>query len=291
MKEPEYITYLLQEAKRLESIGQKGIAKEKYEEVLEYDKFNKEAIFKLNSLIQKNNSYHSDSDINNSTNQPIALSEVALGYYHNKWYDSLILDRQNREKLIPKYDLEQKHIDNLRVLLNRSDLLTCLPKNSICAEIGVDKGEFSEIILNQTKPKKLHLIDAWGDPKRYHDGLKELVRNKFNRQINQNLVELNIGYSTSVLKEFPNYYFDWVYLDTDHTYKVTANELAILKDKVKPNGIIAGHDYIIGNWAGDCRYGVIEAVHELCVKDNWELICITINKNEMPSFAIRRINP
>lgn len=145
------------------------------------------------------------------------------------------------------------------------------------------------MILKQSSPKKLHLIDAWGDPSRYHDGLKDLVRDKFKKEIGDKTVELNVGYSTTILKEFPDHYFDWVYLDTDHTYKVTANELAILKDKVKLGGIIAGHDYIIGNWTGDCRYGVIEAVHELCVKDTWELLYTTANFNESPSFAVRRI--
>ncbi len=92
-----------------------------------------------------------------------------------------------------------------------------------------------------------------------------------------------------VLQNFPGHSFDWVYLDTYHSYQVTADELLLLKDKVKIDGIIAGHDYIIGNWIRDCRYGVIEAVHEFCFKQNWELIYITINKNEMPSFAISRI--
>jgi len=205
------------------------------------------------------------------------------------WHDRFVEQRCQNEKLIPKYDLQPKHIQNLKVLLNRESLLNFLPKNAICAEIGVNEGDFSKMILQQSSPLKLHLIDAWGNPARYHDGLKELVRDKFKKEIAQKVVELNIGYSTATLKEFPDHYFDWVYLDTDHTYKVTADELAILKDKVKPNGIIAGHDYIIGNWAGDCRYGVIEAVHELCVKDNWELIYITANFSEMPSFAIRKI--
>lgn len=208
---------------------------------------------------------------------------------HQAWYNIFLQQRYEKEKHIPKYDLQGKHIQNLKVILNRESLLDVLPKNGICAEIGVDEGVFSEMILKQTMPKKLHLIDAWGDPSRYHDGLKDIVRDKFKNEIEQKKVELNIGYSTTVLKEFPNHYFDWVYLDTDHTYKVTANELAILKDKVKPNGIIAGHDYIIGNWAGDCRYGVIEAIHELCVNDNYELIFITANFSEMPSFAIKKI--
>lgn len=206
------------------------------------------------------------------------------------WYDNFILNRYEYEKHIPKYDLQQKHIQNLQILLNREYLLKSLPKNAICAEIGVNEGDFSTMILKHTMPQKLHLVDVWGDPSRYHDGLKDLVKDKFKNEIEQKLVEINIGYSTKILKEFPNHYFDWVYLDTDHSYKVTADELAILKEKVKPDGIITGHDYIIGNWAGDCRYGVIEAVHELCVCDNWELLFLTINKNEMPSFAIRRIH-
>jgi hypothetical protein len=135
----------------------------------------------------------------------------------------------------------------------------------------------------------LHLIDAWGDPKRCPDGLKILVKEKFEKEIKEGIVEMNIGFPTEVLKNFPDHDFDWVYLDTDHTYKVTADELNILKSKVKVDGIISGHDYIIGNWVGDCRYGVIEAVHELCVKDNWELLYLTVNKNEVPSFAINKI--
>lgn len=43
MNEKEYITYLLQEAKRLESIGQKGLAASRYEQVLEYEPENEEA--------------------------------------------------------------------------------------------------------------------------------------------------------------------------------------------------------------------------------------------------------
>lgn len=208
---------------------------------------------------------------------------------YNYFYSAFLDRRKAIEEEIPRIDLEAKHIQNLKVLVDRKELLKCMPQNATCSELGVNEGDFSEQILQFTTPRKLHLIDAWGDETRYHDGLKIKVQDKFSEDLETGTVEVNIGFSTDILKTFSNHYFDWVYLDTDHTYKVTAAELNILKDKVKPNGIIAGHDYIIGNWVGDCRYGVIEAVNELCVKDNWELIYITINKNEMPSFAIRRI--
>ncbi len=213
--------------------------------------------------------------------------------FHFKDYKEHIQDflkaRKLNEEAIPKYDLENKHIRNIQVLLNREALLNNMPKDAVCAEIGVNEGEFSEQILQITNPIKLHLIDAWGNPERYHDGLKLQVHDKFEKEINLGKVVINVGYSTDVLKNMPDHYFDWVYLDTDHSYAVTAAELNILKDKVKPGGIIAGHDYIIGNWAGDVRYGVIEAVHELCVTADWEIVFVTINKNEMPSFAVKRI--
>lgn len=209
--------------------------------------------------------------------------------YHQRWYNNFIDKRVEAEKSIPKYELQQKHINNLKMVLDRNAFLEKMPKNCICAEIGVDQGEFSKAILNITTPLKLHLIDAWGDPMRYHDGLKLAVREKFAEEIKAAKVEMNIGFSTKVLKDFPDNYFDWVYLDTDHTYKVTADELSILKTKVKRDGIIAGHDYTIGNWAGDCRYGVIEAVHELCVADGWELLYLTCETHQYRSFAIRRL--
>lgn len=209
---------------------------------------------------------------------------------YNDFHTDYFGKRKALERDIPKIDLEQKHINNLQVLLDRYHLLMQLPKNAVCAEIGVNEGDFSKQIIQVSEPAKLHLVDAWADAARYHDGLKLAVNDKFREEISIGKVEVNVGYSTDVLKTFPDNYFDWVYLDTDHTYKTTSAELNILKDKVKVNGIIAGHDYIIGNWVGDGRYGVIEAVHELCVNNQWELLFITINKDEMPSFAIRRIN-
>jgi Methyltransferase domain len=213
--------------------------------------------------------------------------------FHFKDYqqhiEDFLIKRKLYENHIPKHDLESIHIKNIQVLLNREVLLDKMPKASVCAEIGVNEGAFSDEILKITKPAKIHLIDAWGNPERYHDGLKLVIEDKFEKEIKRGMVEVNVGLSTTVLKNMPDKYFDWVYLDTEHSYFVTAEELQILQNKVKPGGIIAGHDYIIGNWVGDVRYGVIEAVHELCVNSGWEMIFLTINKNEVPSFAIRKI--
>ena len=197
---------------------------------------------------------------------------------------------QTIEDSIPKVELKQKNITNLKMLLDRQAFLDAMPVGGVVAEIGVNEGEFSEKILKTAKPSKLHLVDAWGDPTRYTDQLKLKVHDKFSKEIASGQVEINVGFSTDVLPKFPDKYFDWVYLDTDHTYKTTAAELDILRRKMKPGGIIAGHDYTVGNWVAGFRYGVIEAVNKLCVEDDWELIYLTSETHQCRNFAIRKLS-
>jgi predicted O-methyltransferase YrrM len=206
------------------------------------------------------------------------------------WVNYFGAERAEQEKNTPQINLQQRNIQNLKTLASRADLIEIMPRNKVVAEIGVDHGDFSEIILKATSPAKLHLIDAWAEGTRYHIGLKNLVEDKFRNEILNDVVKLDIGYSTDVLKEFEDAYFDWVYLDTDHSYQTTKAELAILKSKVKPDGIIAGHDYTIGNWVGGFRYGVIEAVNEFCVNEDWEMIFLTAETDQYRSFAIKKIN-
>jgi len=204
------------------------------------------------------------------------------------WKSFFRLKRVEAEKNIPKVYLKEENIRNLKTLLNREELIKNMPGKKVVAEIGVDHGDFSQIILDITSPAKLYLIDCWADD-RYHIGLKNLVEDKFSNEIDKGVVNINVGLSTDVLVTFPDNHFDWVYLDTNHTYQTTKAELAILKSKVVSGGIIAGHDYTIGNWVSGFRYGVIEAVNEFCVTENWEIIFLTAEADHYRSFAIRKI--
>lgn len=183
---------------------------------------------------------------------------------------------------------EEKHVKNLVSLPDRIEMLKRLPSGAVAAEIGVNKGDFSEHILKQTQPQKLVLIDIWAT-RRYHGGLYEVVKNKFVKEITNGQVEIIRDLSFGGIAACSDQYFDWVYLDTDHTYNTTKRELELLRPKMKPGGIIAGHDYIIGNWNAGYRYGVIEAVREFCITHEWELIFLSHELDIPPSFAIRKI--
>lgn len=201
------------------------------------------------------------------------------------------LDRKRREAedaRLPRTPLEAKHIANLRVLPDRHRMLDLLPKGAIVAEIGVDEGVFTEQILNRTSPRKLHLIDSWAT-ERFHTGLKLAIEEKFSARIAEGSLAVHRGLSTEVLSTFEDGYFDWVFIDTNHQYGTTRDELALAERKVKAGGIIAGHDYTLGNWVKGLRYGVIEAVREFCVRRDWEFIYQTCEPDGFHSFALRKL--
>ena len=182
-----------------------------------------------------------------------------------------------------------EHLQNANLLPARADLLKCLPQGGVVAELGVNKGDFSNEIIQLCSPRKLHLVDIWGS-ERYHEGLRKSVEQRFQSRINEGSVQIHVGLSTAVADEFPDNYFDWVYIDTDHSYQTTLEELRLYAPKVRKGGFIAGHDYITGNWNGMVRYGVKEAVTLFCVEQNYELVYLTMETWFNPSFAIRKIH-
>ena len=193
-----------------------------------------------------------------------------------------------REAAMPRTDLEARHLEGARLLPDRQALLAALPAGGRVAEIGVAAGDFSADILRLARPERLVLVDAWHS-ERYGDPLMEGVRARFAEELAAGRVEIRRGLSTEVCPRLENGAFDWVYLDTDHSYETTRRELEILADKVRPEGWICGHDYVSGYWPHLLRYGVVEAVHEFCARHGWRIACLTVEQRVTPSFALRRI--
>ena len=191
---------------------------------------------------------------------------------------------------MPTVPLAEKHIKNCALVLNRQALLSQMKKGGKVAEVGVNRGDFSELILKITEPEQLHLIDIWNSVM-YPGSLLKEVYARFKKPVDGGKVQIHHMLSTEAANDFENGYFDWIYLDANHSYDSVSEELAKYAPKIKHDGIIAGHDYIQGHWEELCRYGVVEAVHEFCVKHEWELVCLTIEPSEVQSFAIRRIQP
>lgn len=156
----------------------------------------------------------------------------------------------------------------------RQRMLGMLPKNGVCAEIGVWTGQFSIQILEVTEPKELVLIDPWDmisaqpDESRSNDkhadaafmsDMHKSIVGLYGKLANVRIIK---GLSEPVLTSFPDEYFDWVYIDGNHLYDFVLKDIQIAYQKVKPGGVIAGDDLF---WKKDGRQHVRQAVFA-CLK-------------------------
>jgi hypothetical protein len=137
----------------------------------------------------------------------------------------------------------------------------------VICEIGVQNGvNFKNLIAHD--PRIAVAVDSWindGTTAR-NDGLysqEELDRqyNSFKNQMaDKPFVRIYREYSFEAVKHFEDYYFDFVYIDADHTYEGCKRDIVDWYPKVKIGGILCGHDYVHRNYV--VRFGVIEAINE-----------------------------
>jgi hypothetical protein len=133
--------------------------------------------------------------------------------------------------------------------------LQLLPKDAIGAEIGVWRGEFSRRILEIVHPQELHLIDPWAFqpsyPNRWYGGGLAQTPNEMDQiyaDVVRDLgsdpaVRIHRGFSHQVVDEFPDAYFDWVYVDGNHSYEFVRKDLLRYWPKIRAGGLLAGDDY------------------------------------------------
>ena len=134
--------------------------------------------------------------------------------------------------------------DQLGKVLNASGLL------GSGVEVGVREGFFSQEILNQWEGRELILVDAWRHLPDYHDcanlsdeefaRMHERVRLRF-AAISR--VRILRALSIDAARFFPLHYFDWIYLDANHSYESTAINLYEWWPTLRPGGFFAGHDF------------------------------------------------
>jgi SAM-dependent methyltransferase len=158
----------------------------------------------------------------------------------------------------------------------REFILRQMPKRGVVAEIGVDLGDFSEKILALNHPRELHLIDPWtvesgeyrqrvttaaaGSPRSLDTVARyNLVSDRFASDIAGRAVVLHRANSGAAGAEFPNHFFDWIYIDGNHSYEYVRQDLELYYRKLKPGGFIVCDDY---HHAGFWDDGVTRAVDE-----------------------------
>ena len=131
------------------------------------------------------------------------------------------------------------------------------------------------------KDVTLYCVDLWTGGPAHYQHVKDNYHGTMAGHFAKNVVDCGLGdiivqIATSTLKAahlFPDKSLKFVFVDADHSLEAVTADLEAWTPKVKPGGVIAGHDYT--------REGVYKAVHKhFGVTDaRW--------KNEVRSWGIR----
>jgi hypothetical protein len=138
--------------------------------------------------------------------------------------------------------------ENIPTLLNARSL------TGIGAEIGVQRGEYSEVLLAGSRLTQLLLVDPWRE---FESPDYQDVANVSQREHDERFAEAQqcvsrFG-SRAVFHRLPSLEaaplvadgtLDFVYLDGRHDYASVVADLEAWYPKLTASGVIAGHDYV-----------------------------------------------
>jgi hypothetical protein len=175
--------------------------------------------------------------------------------------------------------------------MNRSELISQLPKNMAWAELGVFIGEFSKEIFTIASPSKLYLVDIFPDTMISGDKDGHNVRtlnltnvpNELSSYFSNQPVEIIKSKTTDFLHRMSesDSKIDCVYIDADHSYDSVKKDLELSYNIVKENGFICGHDYHPTHFEG-----VFRAVNEFCAEKNLKIDMLS--DDVLPTFIITK---
>jgi hypothetical protein len=120
------------------------------------------------------------------------------------------------------------------------------------AEIGVNKAETSSLLRHLFPEAHLYLIDPWQPDSNYllsatpisrknkhYENAYRCVQEKFKDDPNVTILRMT---SLEALTCTPDQ-FDLVFIDANHEYTHVKEDILSWLPKVRPGGILAGHDY------------------------------------------------
>lgn len=192
-------------------------------------------------------------------------------------------------------DIHTPLLAGAKVLANRELALRELKKGGIVAEVGVAFGGFSEKILSCLEPSKFYAIDMYDDQiKGFWDKNifeeQELshfdwYKKKFESYLDKGIMEMRQGLSWDCLADFPDEFFDYVYLDAAHDYESVKKDVTALYPKMKHNGIIQFNDYTYGN--PRVIYGVVPVVNGLINKTDSKVLFFCMDKGGYHNIVVQ----
>lgn len=139
--------------------------------------------------------------------------------------------------------LSSSNTNSEKVNKTRSQFLEVIPKGGICAELGVQKGNHAVDMINIIGPSKLFLVDIDMSLAVNESDQTSLFSKKSIENNSWDFVELIESDSIKAADVFEDDFFDFIYVDGDHSYEGCLGDIQSWLPKLKTGGMMAGHDY------------------------------------------------
>src|SRR5262249_33632962 len=196
-----------------------------------------------------------------------ALTTITMSILNSLW------SRLRSERMKAAQDLFWA----LKSSIGRLYALFAAPRGGVCAEIGVWQGGFSRRIVQLRNPRELHLVDPWqfvpSLPERMYGGsvaknqgdMDAIMNSVVARFAGNQAVMVHRTTSLEAARRFADCYFDWVYIDGDHSYDAVLADLNAWFPKLKLGGKVVLDDY---TWQDEARTLIVKAAAHRFLEEN-----------------------
>jgi hypothetical protein len=170
--------------------------------------------------------------------------------------------------ILDKYKLDLKMKAPIEIPnVDRTSLakLFCELDFKIGVEVGTEEGNYAKVLCESNPSLHLYCVDPfeiYPDYRDYNNKTEKLFNseNKAKNLLKSYNVTFIKKYSMDAINEFEDNSLDFVYIDANHEFPFVVEDIYYWNRKVKPGGIVSGHDYYRTK-SKNSRCHVVAAIH------------------------------
>ena len=197
----------------------------------------------------------------------------------------------NAKDLLNDYKLVPGPADVLEIEdAGRSDLAEFLAKFArVGAEVGVASGRYSHKLMRANPELVLYGVDPYTTYSDYQDYALDSTMRRIKGEAHERLdkyptYQFVEKFSMDAVQDFDDNSLDFVYIDANHADPWVTQDVTEWAKKVRPGGVVSGHDYARVRSIGN-RYDVVNALNRYAKDNDIQLYIWGLNGKSDPTLT------
>jgi hypothetical protein len=230
-----------------------------------------------------------------NSDKHVYIPETACYYNFQKWDQGKFDYTHELQRHEYGIQVPQHKFDKAKLFVNRNlmtlSLRELMPFNPVIAEIGVYQGFHSDVLIDIFDPKEIVLMDTYNVQDSWTNQFTpanhyQFVLEKYRLEPCAKVVK---GLSWEEISKYPDNYFDYIYIDGDHSYEGVVRDIIASMSKIKDGAYIQFNDYTSWCMEGSVPYGILRAVNELLTITKYEVYGFSIDRRQYNDIVIKVI--